>query len=196
MSVFQVIAQEESTRAQDMWSCGVITYILLCGYPPFFKDSEEKSESRLLHQIVRGKFKFHANFWDHISEEAKHFVSRLMCPDPRLRITVDEALNHPWILKCNKQSYRDSASCILLQSFVIFLIIGAILCVYFTILSGYFDIEYHFISRVWHAVCSLNFHAKTLTTQSSKGFTQVCSFLSSLPLKMFQRYIFDIDKEL
>ena len=151
----QVIAQEESNRGQDIWSCGVITYILLCGYPPFFKDSEEKSESALLRQIVRGKYKFHANFWDHISEEGKHFVSRLMCPDPRLRITVEEALNHPWIVKCNKHSYKESAAFILLQSFLIFVTICAIFSLYFFILSGYFDLENHLLSLVWQAAASL-----------------------------------------
>ena len=138
-----------------MWSCGVITYILLCGYPPFFKDSEEKSESALLRQIVRGKYKFHSNFWDHISEEGKHFVSRLMCPDPRLRMTVEEALSHPWIVKCNIQSYKESAAFILLQSFLIFVSICAIFSLYFFILSGYFDIEHHFLSWVGQAVITL-----------------------------------------
>lgn len=176
----EVIAQEESNRGQDMWSCGVITYILLCGYPPFFKDSEEKSESGLLRQIVRGKYKFHANFWDHISDEGKHFVSRLMCPDPRLRITVDEALNHPWIVKCNKPNYKESAAYILLQSFLIFVIICAIFSVYFFILSGYFDIEYHFISWIWKAACSLQFYTKDMASKSSNGLLQVVNSLGSL----------------
>ena len=160
-----------------MWSCGVITYILLCGYPPFFKDSEEKSETGLLRQIVRGKYKFHANFWDHISEEAKHFVSRLMCHDPRLRITVEEALNHPWIVKCNKPSYKESTAYILLQSFVIFVIIFAIFSIYFFILSGYFEIEYHFISWIWHAACSVHFNSKDLV---SKSFNVILRLLNSV----------------
>lgn len=180
---FQVISQEESTRAQDMWSCGIITYILLCGYPPFFKDSEEKSETGLLRQIVRGKFKFHENFWDHISDEAKHFVSRLMCPNPRLRITVDEALNHPWIVKCNKANYKESAAYILLQSFTVFVIICAIFSIYFAILSGYFDIEYHFISRAWQAVCSVHLHTRTLASKSSEQLSSLFGYLSSLAPK-------------
>eukprot|EP00092_Neocalanus_flemingeri_P010801 GFUD01011631.1.p1 GENE.GFUD01011631.1~~GFUD01011631.1.p1 ORF type:complete len:514 (-),score=113.21 GFUD01011631.1:121-1662(-) len=173
----EVIAQTESSKAQDMWSCGVITYILLCGYPPFFKDSEEKSESGLLRQIVRGKYKFHANFWDHISEEARHFVSRLMCPDPRLRITVDEALNHPWIVKSNKPGYKESVVYVMFQCLVIFVIICAIFSVYFFILSGYFDIEYHFLSRVWHAGCALHFNSKELI---SNLYTILFKLLSSV----------------
>jgi len=179
----EVISQEESTRAQDMWSCGVITYILLCGYPPFFKDSEEKSETGLLRQIVRGKFKFHENFWDHISDEAKHFVSRLMCPNPRLRITVDEALNHPWIVKCNKANYKESAAYVLLQSFTVFVIICAIFSIYFAILSGYFDIEYHFISRAWQAVCSVHLHTRTLASKSLEQLSSLFGYLSSLAPK-------------
>ena len=86
-----MISQTESSRAQDLWSCGVITYIMLCGYPPFFKNQQDKSESKLLRQIVKGRYHFHDNFWGHISEEAKHFVSRLMCADPKLRLTAEEA---------------------------------------------------------------------------------------------------------
>jgi len=173
----EVIAQEESNRGQDIWSCGVITYILLCGYPPFFKDSEEKSESALLRQIVRGKYKFHANFWDHISEEGKHFVSRLMCPDPRLRITVEEALNHPWIVKCNKHSYKESAAFILLQSFLIFVTLCAIFSLYFFILSGYFDLENHLLSLVWQAAASLRSCVQSMGGRSADFSLHIYNYL-------------------
>ena len=184
----QVIAQTESNRAQDMWSCGVITYILLCGYPPFFKDSEEKSETGLLRQIVRGKYKFHANFWDHISDDAKHFVSRLMCHDPRLRITVDEALNHPWIVKNQKQNYKESGLYILFQSLVIFVIICAIFSIYFFILSDYFDIEVHFLSWIWHAVCSVHFNSKEFIYKSYKISLQLLNFVGTISSKNLTKY--------
>ena len=143
-----MIAQTESSRAQDLWSCGVISYIMLCGYPPFFKDSEDKSETKLLRQIVRGKYKFHHNFWGHISEDAKHFVSRLMCSDPRLRLTVEEALCHPWIVKNKSWKNRDSSIVIICKSLLIILLLCAILALYFLILSGYFDMQDQFILRV------------------------------------------------
>jgi calcium/calmodulin-dependent protein kinase I len=181
----EVIAQEESNRGQDMWSCGVITYILLCGYPPFFKDSEEKSETALLRQIVRGKYKFHANFWDHISEEGRNFVSRLMCPDPRLRITVEEALNHPWIVKCNKQNYKESAAFIFLQSFLIFVTICAIFSLYFFILSGYFDIESHFLCWLWEAGSSMHSCIQHAGSKSSNICSQFLNYFHSESLASY-----------
>lgn len=174
----EVIAQTESNRAQDMWSCGVITYILLCGYPPFFKDSEEKSETGLLRQIVRGKYKFHSNFWDHISEDARHFVSRLMCHDPHLRITVEEALDHPWIVRCNQPNYKESALYILLQCTGVLVLIFAIFSLYFFLLSDYFDIEYHFITRLWQVASSAHFHSKELGFKSFKIVSKLLSSLS------------------
>jgi len=151
----EVIAQTESSRAQDLWSCGVISYIMLCGYPPFFKNQQDKSETKLLRQIVRGKYQFHDNFWGHISEDAKHFVSRLMCSDPKLRLTVEEAINHPWIVRYKGWRSRDSGLWILLKSCVVIVLMFSIFALYFLMLSGYFDIEDHFICRVWQAACSI-----------------------------------------
>merc|ERR1719384_1931667 len=145
----EVIAQTDSSRAQDLWSCGVISYIMLCGYPPFFKDSGDRSETRLLRKIVRGKYKFHDNFWSHVSEDAKHFVSRLMCADPRLRLTVEEALVHPWIIKNQSWNYKDSWLCILIQSLMYILIFTAVLSLYFIMLTGYFDMQDHLLSRLF-----------------------------------------------
>ena len=48
---------------------------------------------------MEGDYDFHGEFWDHVSEKAKDFVSRLLCVDPSLRMTVEEALSHPWILQ-------------------------------------------------------------------------------------------------
>jgi len=185
----EVIGQTVSNRSQDLWSCGVITYILLCGYPPFFMDSEEKSETDLLRQIVRGKYKFHEHFWGHISEEAKHFVNRLMCSDPRLRLTVEEALGHPWIVKCNKPNYKESAFFILFQSFVIFVIISAIFSLYFFILSGYFDIENHFISKAWQAISSAHSNARELLCNSYNIASQILHSVACLSTDICQKYI-------
>ena len=62
-----MISQTCSSRAQDLWSCGVIAYILLCGYPPFYKEKEQEEEDSLLQQIVRGRYQFHHQFWDDVS---------------------------------------------------------------------------------------------------------------------------------
>eukprot|EP00300_Choanocystis_sp_HF-7_P005770 c14261_g2_i1.p1 GENE.c14261_g2_i1~~c14261_g2_i1.p1 ORF type:complete len:141 (+),score=35.33 c14261_g2_i1:122-544(+) len=80
-------------QAVDMWSCGVIFYVLLCGYPPFYAPTD----ILLGYKIVNGKFKFHDQNWSGISEEAKDLISKLLEVNPRKRLTIKQALEHPWI---------------------------------------------------------------------------------------------------
>jgi len=78
-----------------MWSIGVILYILLVGYPPF-----HSTNRRLLNSKVKeGKYEFDAKYWSHVSENAKDLIRKLLAVDPRLRITADQALRHPWIVE-------------------------------------------------------------------------------------------------
>jgi calcium/calmodulin-dependent protein kinase I len=84
----------------DLWSIGVITYILLVGYPPFF----DANNPELFKKILAGRFKFDKPWWDHISNtgiviitQAKDFVCKLLVVDPNRRMTVFEALKHPFI---------------------------------------------------------------------------------------------------
>merc|ERR1711881_632406 len=78
----------------DMWSCGVILYVLLCGYPPF----HGSSRSKLFDRIVAGQFAFHPNTpWDSVSREAKDLVTRLLVLNPNERMTAADALKHPWL---------------------------------------------------------------------------------------------------
>ncbi|CAM9187931.1 unnamed protein product [Ectocarpus fasciculatus] len=78
----------------DMWSIGVITYILLGGYPPFHDDNQ----ARLFQKIRRGKFSFHEQYWDPISDGAKDLIARMLTVDPAARITATQALEHPWVM--------------------------------------------------------------------------------------------------
>ncbi|XP_032369075.1 calcium/calmodulin-dependent protein kinase type 1D [Etheostoma spectabile] len=89
----EVLAQKPYSKAVDCWSIGVITYILLCGYPPFF----EKNETRLFSKIMRGEYAFHSPFWDDISESAKDFIRNMMEKTPAKRFLTEQALMHPWI---------------------------------------------------------------------------------------------------
>ncbi|XP_047439271.1 calcium/calmodulin-dependent protein kinase type 1D-like [Mugil cephalus] len=89
----EVLAQKPYSKAVDCWSIGVITYILLCGYPPFF----EENETRLYSKIMRAEYAFHSPFWDDISESAKDFIRNMMEKNPTKRFTTEQALRHPWI---------------------------------------------------------------------------------------------------
>uniref|UniRef100_A0A8C6WY33 Protein kinase domain-containing protein n=1 Tax=Neogobius melanostomus TaxID=47308 RepID=A0A8C6WY33_9GOBI len=89
----EVLAQKPYSKAVDCWSIGVITYILLCGYPPFFEDNE----TQLFSKIMRAEYAFHSPFWDDISESAKDFIRNMMQKNPSKRFTTEEALKHPWI---------------------------------------------------------------------------------------------------
>ncbi|XP_020337847.1 calcium/calmodulin-dependent protein kinase type 1D-like [Oncorhynchus kisutch] len=90
----EVLAQKPYSKAVDCWSIGVITYILLCGYPPFFEDNE----TRLFAKIMRADYAFHSPFWDDISESAKDFIRNMMQKHPNKRFTTEQALRHPWVI--------------------------------------------------------------------------------------------------
>uniref|UniRef100_A0AAZ3Q3A7 Protein kinase domain-containing protein n=1 Tax=Oncorhynchus tshawytscha TaxID=74940 RepID=A0AAZ3Q3A7_ONCTS len=89
----EVLAQKPYSKAVDCWSIGVIAYILLCGYPPFY----DENDSKLFEQILKADYEFDAPYWDDISDSAKQFISSLMEKDPEKRFTCDQALAHPWI---------------------------------------------------------------------------------------------------
>uniref|UniRef100_A0A8C9SVI6 Calcium/calmodulin-dependent protein kinase 1Da n=1 Tax=Scleropages formosus TaxID=113540 RepID=A0A8C9SVI6_SCLFO len=89
----EVLAQKPYSKAVDCWSIGVIAYILLCGYPPFY----DENDSKLFEQILKADYEFDAPYWDDISDSAKDFISCLMEKDPTKRFTCEQALRHPWI---------------------------------------------------------------------------------------------------
>lgn len=78
----------------DMWSVGVILYILLGGYPPFI----ESTQRDLFRKIRRGEYEFHEEYWGTVSSEAKQLISSLLTVDVNDRLTADEALENPWIM--------------------------------------------------------------------------------------------------
>jgi len=77
----------------DMWSLGVITYILLGGYPPFI----EQNQRELFKKIKRGQYEFHVEYWGSISKEAKDLIAAMLNTEPDRRISANDALRNPWI---------------------------------------------------------------------------------------------------
>jgi serine/threonine protein kinase len=87
------LAREKYGAPVDMWAVGVLSYIILVGYPPF----HDESAMRLKAKVTRCQYQFHSPYWDDISEKARDFVSKLLVANMRDRMTVDQALAHPWV---------------------------------------------------------------------------------------------------
>jgi len=87
----------------DLWSVGVIVYILLCGFPPFYGDND----AQMFKRIKAGQYKFLSPYWDPISADAKDFVKNLLIVDPRKRMTAAEALNHRWLGRTSSVSSKN-----------------------------------------------------------------------------------------
>eukprot|EP01092_Planopodium_desertum_P003606 TRINITY_DN16666_c0_g1_i4.p1 TRINITY_DN16666_c0_g1~~TRINITY_DN16666_c0_g1_i4.p1 ORF type:complete len:278 (-),score=68.07 TRINITY_DN16666_c0_g1_i4:70-813(-) len=77
----------------DMWSIGVIAYILLCGFPPFYGDTIPE----IFEQIMAADFEYPDDYWKGISKSAKDFINKLLVVDPKKRLTARDALSHPWL---------------------------------------------------------------------------------------------------
>jgi len=91
----------------DIWSIGVITYVLLCGFTPFYGDNQRQLFERILH----AKFDYPSPEWDDVSATAKDFVSKLLVVNPAERLTAEQALTHPWIIEqAPKRALKSFAS--------------------------------------------------------------------------------------
>ena len=77
----------------DLWSLGVITYILLCGFPPFYDDNQ----SELFNTIRKGKYHYPSPYWDEVSSDARNVIDNLLKLDPRVRWTAEQVLENPWV---------------------------------------------------------------------------------------------------
>ncbi|XP_059646304.1 calcium-dependent protein kinase 32-like [Cornus florida] len=84
----------------DVWSAGVILYILLCGVPPFWAETEQG----VAQAIIRSVVDFKRDPWPKVSENAKDLVKKMLNPDPKQRLTAQEVLGHPWLQNASKNS--------------------------------------------------------------------------------------------
>jgi calcium-dependent protein kinase len=89
----QVLERRYNTKC-DLWSCGVIMYILLCGHPPF----RGRVQQEILLKVSDGRFVFDAKVWQRVTQGAKHLISMLLRKEPEERFTADEALADRWLL--------------------------------------------------------------------------------------------------
>merc|ERR1719222_1191188 len=87
--------QGYDSGAVDVWSAGVILYILLCGFPPFY----EEELPALFDQILHARFDFPSPWWDNISKEAKDLVKAMLVIDPAARLTAAQVMEHPFVKK-------------------------------------------------------------------------------------------------
>ncbi|OLL22736.1 Calcium/calmodulin-dependent protein kinase [Neolecta irregularis DAH-3] len=90
----EVLTRVGHSYPADIWSVGVITYTLLCGYSPW------RSEDRqgLIAETIAADTSFHERYWIHISNDAKDFIKNLLNPDPHERLNAKQALSHPWLV--------------------------------------------------------------------------------------------------
>jgi len=100
----EILTGKPYDESVDMWSIGVILYILLGGYPPFIDDNQRK----LFRKIRKGQYEFHEEYWGHVSDEAKNLISNLLCVNAQERITAREALQSNWIAVANDASLEQN----------------------------------------------------------------------------------------
>ena len=89
----EVMLKRGHGKPVDMWSLGVITYTLLCGYSPF----RSENLADLIEECRNGRIVYHERYWKDVSNEAKEFINRLLQPDPNRRVTSEEALEDVWL---------------------------------------------------------------------------------------------------
>lgn len=95
----EILSNKPYGKEVDLWSLGIITYILLGGYPPF----NANNESELIKEVIKGAFEFHSPDWDEVPPVAKDFINRLLKVNPKERMSVEMALTHPWLLMENTE---------------------------------------------------------------------------------------------
>jgi len=90
----EIISGKGYGKEVDIWSIGIVLYILLCGFPPFY----EENNAELFEKIKQGEFEFNSPYWDDVSESAKDLIRKLLNTDSQSRLSSEEILDHPWLV--------------------------------------------------------------------------------------------------
>jgi len=98
----EVLSAQGYDKEVDLWSIGVITYLLLCGFPPFYGETLPE----VFEQIMKADYDFPDPYWTDISKDAKDFISKLLVVDSKKRLTAKQAMQHPWILSSTNASNK------------------------------------------------------------------------------------------
>jgi len=98
----EVLSSRNFHKPCDIWAIGVITYILLSGYPPFSSTSGSQISPEMRERIITAKYNFLGPEWSRVSEAAKDFIRRCLIADPTERATIENLMSHKWIKHYNK----------------------------------------------------------------------------------------------
>jgi len=107
----EVLKMKGYGKECDVWSLGVIIYILLCGFPPFYADND----AQLYEKIKRGEYEFLRPYWDPISDKAKDLIRKMLTVSPKDRITCSGCLEHPWLKATADQLTKEISTVTKLQ---------------------------------------------------------------------------------
>lgn len=102
----EILLQKEHDFPCDIWSVGIIAYLLLCGYLPF----KAQETSDLIRQCTRANVRFESAFWEKVSDDAKAFIKALIQPDPTNRPTAEQALKHKWLVEADAETHKHDLS--------------------------------------------------------------------------------------
>nr|XP_020447368.1 serine/threonine-protein kinase DCLK2 isoform X3 [Monopterus albus] len=93
----EIIAESGYGLKVDIWAAGVITYILLCGFPPFRSDNNRQED--VFDQILVGRLDFPRPYWDNITDSAKELIRKMLQVNAEARYTAQDVLSHPWVME-------------------------------------------------------------------------------------------------
>lgn len=100
----EILSGKQYDYKVDVWSFGIIVYILLCGFPPFY----HTNNAELFRLIKKGKFEFPKEYWSSVSDDAKDFIRKLLVVDPKDRLTMSEVLQDKWMLGTSNSDLTSS----------------------------------------------------------------------------------------